>query len=276
LVISDIANPFFPEIIRGFQSAAWESGYDVLLLNTDYSQKRTDSVMRKLIENDVRGVAIMTSSLDETSISNLIDQGIGVVFCNLVPTTRLVSNININYEKGIKEAIQHVVALGHNRAAVIAGPETNRTARTIKLALIDGLQQWGLNPFPVTHSNYHLDAGASAVQVILSAKKMPTVIFCGSDLIAMGAMVTLEAEGIDVPRDISIVGIDDISFAFLGRPPLTTIRVPREQLGVTSFKALDKMLKLKRQKGAEYVLDTELVIRASTAPVGKDNKRLGR
>jgi len=86
----------------------------------------------------------------------------------------------------------------------------------------------------------------------------------------------LEAEGIDVPRDISIVGIDDISFAFLGRPPLTTIRVPREQLGVTSFKALDKMLKLKRQKGAEYVLDTELVIRASTAPVGKDNKRLGR
>jgi DNA-binding LacI/PurR family transcriptional regulator len=265
LVISEIANPFFPEVIRGFQSAAWDRGFDVLLLNTEYSEERTKSVIQKLIERDVRGVAIMTSSLDETVISSLTDKGIGVVFCNLVPADRLVSNITIDYERGIIEAINHVVSLGHSRAAVIAGPETNRTASTIKRALVAGLKQRGLYLDPVTHSNYHLDAGASAVQVILSAKEIPTVIFCGSDLIAMGAMLALEAAGFDVPRDISVIGIDDISFSFLARPPLTTISVPREQLGVTSFQALDKMLKLKRQKGAEYVLETELVIRKSTA-----------
>ena len=71
LVISDIANPFFPEVIRGFQSAAWDRGFDVLLLNTEYSEERTKSVIQKLIERDVRGVAIMTSSLDETVISSL-------------------------------------------------------------------------------------------------------------------------------------------------------------------------------------------------------------
>ena len=82
----------------------------------------------------------------------------------------------------------------------------------------------------------------------------------------MGVMVALEQAGIDVPNDISVVGIDDISFSFLTRPPLTTIRVPREQLGLMAFKALDHMLKLKRNGGAEYVLETELVIRKSTAP----------
>ena len=99
----------------------------------------------------------------------------------------------------------------------------------------------------------------------MAAKQTPTVIFCGSDLVAMGAMLALETAGLSVPRDISVVGIDDISFAFLARPPLTTVSVPREQLGLAAFQMLDKMLKLKRQKGTGQVLETKLVIRQSTA-----------
>ena len=265
LVISEITNPFFSEIIRGFQAAAWDRGFDVLLLNTEDDAKRTEAVVQKLIENSVRGVAVMTSSLEDSVISTLTDKGIGVVTFNPVPVDRLVSTVTIDYKRGLTQAIEHVAWLGHRRAAVIAGPQTNRTASTIKQALVDGLRQRGLDPDPVTHSDYHVDAGASAVQAILSAKDAPTVIFCGSDLIAMGAIIALEEAGIDVPNDVSIVGIDDIPFSFLIRPALTTIRVPREELGEISFSALDKMLKLKRQRGAEYVVDTELVIRKSTA-----------
>lgn len=266
LVISEIANPYYPEVIRGFQAAAWDRGFDVLLLNTEYSEQRTQSVIRRLIERDVRGVAILTSSLDESVIAPLTNEGIGVVFCNLVAADRLVSNITIDYGRGINQAIEHVVALGHRRAAVIAGPETNRTAATIKRALVTGLKRRGLDPDPVTHSSYHLDEGASTVRAILSSKDLPTAIFCGSDLIAMGAMVALEDAGIGVPHDVSVIGIDDISFAFLARPPLTTIGVPREQLGTTAFQMLDRMLKLKRQRGAEHTLETSLVIRKSTGP----------
>ena len=265
LIISEIANPFFAEIIRGFQSMAWDHGFDVLLLNTEYSEKRKDLIVRKLVESDVRGVAIMTSSIDESVIPTLCEAGIASVFCSLVRPDRLVSNILIDYEQGLIEAIEHVASLGHRRAAVIAGPEKNRTASTIRQALIRGLKRRGLDPNPVTCSDYRVDASASAVQVILSTRNIPTVIFCGSDLIAMGAMVALEAAGLRVPQDISVVGIDDISFAFLARPPLTTISVPREQLGITSFQALEKLLKLKRHKGAEYVLETKLVVRSSTA-----------
>ncbi len=265
LVISEITNPFFSEIIRGFQSAAWDRGFDVLLLNTEYNEKRTESVIQKLIENDVRGAAIITSSLDDKVVSSLTQEGIAVVLCNPQPVDRLMSNIRIDYERGLNQAIEHVAALGHRRAAVIAGPPTNKTAARICQSLVEGLRFRGLDPNPVTHSSYHFAAAAAAVQQILADKEKPTVVFCGSDLIAMGAMLALEEEGLHVPQDISVIGIDDIPFASLTRPPLTTIGVPREQLGVTAFQALDKMLKLKRHKGAEYVLETELVVRQSTA-----------
>jgi len=274
LVISEIGNPFFPEIIRGFQAAAWDRGLDVLLCNTEYDQSRTVSVMRKLNENDVRGVAIMTSSMDKSVTSELIAAGVGVVFCNIGGAEKLVSNISIDYQGGISQAIEHVVNLGHRRAAVIAGPEDNHTAIIIKHALVNGLKARKLNPFPVLESNYHVDAGASSVRTILSQPELPTVVFCGSDLIAMGAMSALEEAGVKIPDDVSVVGIDDISFAYLARPPLTTIRVPRERLGRLAFEALDKMLGLKRRKGADYYLETELVVRGSTAAVRERSLRV--
>jgi DNA-binding LacI/PurR family transcriptional regulator len=186
-------------------------------------------------------------------------------FCNLGPAEKLVGNISIDYQRGIAQAIEHVVHLGHRHSAVIAGPEDNRTAVIIKQALVAGLNQRKLDLSAVVNSNYRVDAGASAVRSLLAAPELPTVIFCGSDLIAMGAMNALEEAGVRIPEDVSVIGIDDISFAFLARPPLTTIRVPRERLGRIAFQALDKMLKLKRRKGVDHYLETDLVVRQSTA-----------
>lgn len=266
LVISEIANPYFPELIRGFQASAWDRGFDVLLCNTQYNQDRAKTILQKLRESDVRGVAIMTSSIDKSMTSELLTAGIGLVFCNLSPAEKLLSTISIDYQRGIAQAIEHVVGLGHRRVAVIAGPDDNRTAVMIKEALVAGLKQRGLIPSLVINSSYQVDSGASAVRAILSAEQKPTVIFCGSDLIAMGAMSALEQAGIEVPGDISVIGIDDIAFASLARPPLTTIRVPREQVGTAAFEALDKMLKLKRRRGFDHYIETELVVRSSTGP----------
>jgi DNA-binding LacI/PurR family transcriptional regulator len=265
LVISEISNPFFPEIIRGYQATAWSRGFDVLLCNTEYDLERTMVVMRKLRESDVRGVAVVTSAVDRSMASELTVAGIPLVFCNSDPASKLIGNINIEYEHGVEKAIQHVVKLGHRKSAVIAGPATNRTAMTIKNALVSGLTARGLKPVCVLEANYRVDAGASAVREVLSRPEIPTVVFCGNDLIAMGAMGALEESGVRVPEDVSVIGIDDIFFAFLARPPLTTISVPREQLGVMAFEALERMLKLKRHKGSNYALETDLVIRRSTA-----------
>ena len=146
LVISEIANPYFPEIIRGYQAMAWNRGFDVLLCNTEYDAERTKAVMRKLRESDARGVAIVTSSVERSMASELTAAGIPLVFCNSDPASKLVGNICIEYEHGIIKAIQHVVELGHRDTAVIAGPADNRTAVTIKNALVSGLTARGLKP----------------------------------------------------------------------------------------------------------------------------------
>jgi len=274
LVISEIANPYFPEIIRGYQAMAWNRGFDVLICNTEYDRQRTQAVMQKLRESDVRGVAIVTSSVDAGMASELTAAGIPLVFCNSDHAGKLVGNICIEYEHGVEKAIEHIVKLGHRTSAVISGPAENRTAVTIKKALVSGLTARGLKPVCVLESDYRVDAGASAVREILSRPEIPTVIFCGNDLIAMGAMSALEELGVRVPEDVSVIGIDDIFFAFLARPPLTTIKVPREQLGMKAFEALDRMLKLKRQKGSNYVLQTDFVVRKSTAPVRRVSLRV--
>jgi len=274
LVISEIANPYFPEIIRGYQAIAWNRGFDVLLCNTEYDPERTRAVTRKLREGDVRGVAIVTSTADRGMVSELTQSGVPVVLCNAEPAGMLVSNICIDYGPGIQKAIEHVVELAHRSVGVIAGPAGNRTAMTIKNALVTGLTARGLKPVCVLESNYRVDAGASAVREVLSGPQIPTVLFCGNDLIAMGAMSALEESGVRVPEDVSVIGIDDIFFAFLARPPLTTIRVPREQLGIQAFEALERMLRLKRKKGANYTLETDLVVRRSTAPARRQQIRI--
>lgn len=269
LVISDISNPFFPEVIKGFQRAAWNRGFDVLVLNTEYSATRTESIVRKLVESDVSGVAIMTSSIDNGAAHEFVNAGIGVVFSTLCRAEKYISNVTVNYKTGIAQAIEHVVQLGHQRAAVISGPEGNRTATMITRALVSGLKRKGMRPCSVTSSPYRVDAGALAVKDVFNASELPTVIFCGSDLIAMGAMSALEDAGVRVPNDISIVGIDNIAFATLARPSLTTINVPREKLGEHAFFALEKMSKMKRHGGSEHSLETELVVRKSTAQARK-------
>jgi DNA-binding LacI/PurR family transcriptional regulator len=219
-----------------------------------------------MIESEVRGVGVVTSSLDTEVAEELIPAQVGVVYCNLGPPRRLVSNIEIDHSRGISEALEHLIQLGHRHVAVVAGPETNRTAVTIKKAILNGLRKAGLHPTAVLESDYKLDGGASAVSSLLKENPFPTALFCGNDLTALGAMSALEELGLRVPEDVSVVGFDDIFFARLARPPLTTVHIPRERLGRLVLETLDKMTRSKRHSGIEQVLATSLVIRKSTAP----------
>lgn len=265
LMISEVANPYFSEIITGFQTAAWQHGFDVLLFNTEYDPARARTVIQKLLESNVRGVAVMTSSIDRTATSELTKAGIGLVFNNSGPAQKLVSSIRIDYLKGISQAIDYIVELGHRKVAIIAGPQSNRTAIILRDALISGLRARRLKPFPILETNFRVDGGAAAVREILAQRETPGVVFCGNDLIAMGAMSALEEAGVEVPEDVSVIGFDDIFLASLARPPLTTIHIPRAKLGILAFEALNKMLNRKLRRGEDYSVDTSLVVRRSTA-----------
>ncbi|HEV2495798.1 MAG TPA: substrate-binding domain-containing protein [Terriglobia bacterium] len=109
------------------------------------------------------------------------------------------------------------------------------------------------------------------MRVLLAGKTRATAIFCGNDLTAIGVLAALEDAGLSVPGDVSVVGSDDILFARLARPPLTTVKLPRELLGKLAFRALEKMLRSKQRRGAEYVLRTQLVVRGSTGRVRRES-----
>lgn len=266
LIVSEIANPFFPEIIQSFESAARSQGFDLLLCNTEYDPERSSAAVRKMIENKVRGVAIVTSKFERSLIRELVSQRIPVVMLQsgvVEPATRTIA---IDFAQGLSEAIDHLVKLGHRRFGAITGPHSVPSAVRYKDTLVRLLAARGLQLDIVLECNYRLEGGMEAVRSLVQQDILPTAILCGNDLIALGAISVLEQMGIRVPTDVSVVGFDDIVFAHLATPPLTTVAVPRDLLGRTAFETLNGIKRGKHKKALHHTLSTQLIVRASTAP----------
>jgi DNA-binding LacI/PurR family transcriptional regulator len=275
LIISDIENPFFPELIKSFEMQAVEHGLDVLLCPTSYNPDRIAGAVRKAIENKVRGVAVMTTQAGPEVAAELTAHQMPVVSLDLATVGPYQSSIRVDYSRGASQAVEHLWKLGHRRIGLIAGPGARRSAARYREAVVEALKQRGLEPLRIVEGNGNVDGGVAGVRVLLAEKTRPTAIFCGNDLTAIGALAALEDAGLRVPDDVSVVGSDDILFARLARPPLTTVKLPRELLGKLAFKALEKMLRSKQRRGAEYVLRTQLVVRGSTGPVRRDSQSRG-
>ena len=274
LIVSDIGNPFFPEVIKSFESAALEHGFDLLLCNTNYEPRRTDGAVRKMIENKVRGVAVMTSELAPALAGDLLAHHVPVVFLDVGPVQSLTSNIRVDYSQGIFEAIGHLYELGHSEIVFIAGPQNLRSAVTRRRAFLDALEKQGLTSQRTLEGNHKVDGGVAAVRALLKQTLLPTAILCSNDLTAIGTMRALREAGVRVPEDMSVIGFDDIDFAQLAYPPLTTINLPRDRLGSLAFQALHKLFRHKGARGAEFVIETHLVIRQSTAVARRDDLQL--
>jgi LacI family transcriptional regulator len=263
LVISDIENPFFPEVIKSFENAALKRGFEILLCTTNYDPKRTRAAMRKLIENKVQGVAIMTSQIGAEEAVDLAANGVAAVFLNSAQARPYCSYVAIDHAQGAREAIDYLRGLGHKRFGFIQGPSNRPSALMARKAVADALGQCGCEAVYVEGENT-LESGAAAVRDLIDTQRLPSALLCDNDLCALGAIGALTEAGIGVPGGVSVVGADDIPFARLASPPLTTIRIPRDLIGELAFAALDKMLRSKRHAGVEYRVETSLVIRQST------------
>ncbi|HUT57194.1 MAG TPA: LacI family DNA-binding transcriptional regulator, partial [Phycisphaerae bacterium] len=238
LIVSDIRNPFFPEVITSFESAALERGFDLLLCNTNYDPARTQAAVRKMIENKVRGVAVMTSELPRDLAADLAAHQVAVVFLDMGSVEPYISNIRVDYARGIRQAIDYLFELGHRDFAFIAGPQNLRSAVVRREAFLAALHRRRIPDYRVIEGNHKVDGAVTAVRALLAEPKLATAILCSNDLTAIGALSTLQQAGCQVPRDVSVVGFDDIDFASLAYPPLTTISLPRDRLGQLAFEAL--------------------------------------
>jgi LacI family transcriptional regulator len=265
LIISDIENPFFPGLIKAFECAALRHGFDVLLSTTNYETARTEKAFRKMVENKAAGVAVLTSRVDPALAGLLEAHGVASVFLDAGSVGPKRSNLRLNYTKGANEAVNYLHNLGHREFALIAGPQNRPSHVAYREAVTSALDAVGLRPNVLVGDN-NVESGARVVQRLLTARHFPTAILCSNDLTAIGALQALFRAGIRVPEDLAIAGADDIPFAALTHPPLSTVRIPREKLGELACEVLQRMLS-GNEAGSEWLLDTELVIRESTAAV---------
>ncbi len=269
LIISDIVNPFFPELVKSFEFAAIHHGYEVIVANTDYDSERMSGCVRRMIERKVDGVAVMTSELDRHLLDELSHRRLPIVFLDVGKLKPLISNINVDYSRGIGEAVQHIVSLGHQRVGFISGPLTLKSARTRRSAFLKCIAACGIGERQrsVVEGNHKIDGGESAMMRLLSLPNPPTAVLTSNDLTAIGALRAVARTGLHVPNDISVVGFDDIELSRFTQPPLTTIRLSRDELGRKAFDALYETVAGQQRPGQEIKVSTRLVVRESTAPV---------
>lgn len=268
LIISDIANPFFPDLVKSFERQALEYDYETLVVDTDYDLKRMEQCIRRLVEHKVDGVAIMTSEMEPRLVQILSRREIPMVFLDTGKVGPHISNISIDYEQGIDLAIDHLLEFGHKRIALIQGPPTLKSAAARRNAFIAALKRRNITPPGeyIRIGNHGVDGGQAAMNEMLDLRIRPTAVMCSNDLTAIGALNAAHLRGIQVPKEISLVGFDDIQLSSFMQPPLTTIRVSRTEIATRAFTALYGTAMGSKVRGVNHVIPTEMVARGSTAP----------
>jgi len=273
LVVSEITNPFFPEIVQMFERIAVEHDYEILLASTGNDPVRMETSVRRMIERRVDGVAVMTFGMEEGLLSDLKLRKVPLVFIDVGPQRARVSNIRIDYLHGIRQAVQHLAALRHERIAFISGPPRLKSAEARKQAFIRSMKEIGLtvDESLITEGNHTIESGVAACAQLLALANRPTAILCSNDMTALGVMRKSYEEGIIIPQDLSVVGFDDIRLAQFVLPALTTIQMSQGELARLAFHALleDTQKEHTAPAGTEYLLTTHLVLRESTHLVNK-------
>jgi DNA-binding LacI/PurR family transcriptional regulator len=268
LIISDITNPFFPDLVKSFEDQAVQHGLEVIIGNTDYDTKRMAGCIRRMVERKVDGVAIMTSEADPDLVAELTRRNIPTVFLDTGKTGPRCANIVIDYAQGIQEALQHLLSLNHRRIGFITGPLNLESARIRHAAFLKGIAGHGAgDPGLIQIGDHRIEGGAQAMGNLLRLTDRPTAVIASNDLSAIGALGVIHEEGLKVPGDISLVGFDDISFARLTQPALTTVQLSRTQLAITAFAALEKLIGEEVSQQIDYSIATHLVMRGSTRSI---------
>lgn len=267
LIVSEITNPFFPELIQRFEECAVEQGYEILITSTNYDPKRMASCVRRMIERKVEGVAVMTFGIEEPLLEQLAHRNISLVYVDSRPKQPAAMTLNVDYKHGIWQGVQHLAVLGHRKIAFLRGPLNLHTAQLRHHAFVDSLKQIGIKPNPawLIEGDHTLEGGLRGMEHILQSNDMPTAVMCSNDMTAIGVMHAILGAGLRIPDDFSVVGFDDVHIAQFTFPPLTTIRMSCLDLARGVIALLRPALEAKASAAENNLtIPTELIVRRTT------------
>ncbi len=266
VLVPDIMNPFFTEIIKGIQIASKLSDFSIVLCDTSDNpedEKRYIDVLRSQL---VDGIILGSSYVEDDVIDTLTHSDMKYVMLNRASSNSPAPYVKTNDTKGLMLAVQHLVELGHKKIAHLTGPLYADTALRRLEGYRKALKQYGIeyNSKYIVETKFDEESGYEACKELLKLDERPTAICAANDLVAIGAMRAISEAGLRVPDDISIVGYNDIWVASRLAPPLTTIHTPLLEMGQLSFQMLMDCINEKDDVQEKIVLEPFLVIREST------------
>lgn len=266
LLISEITNPFFPELIQGFEEIAVNNGYEILIGSTNYDLGRMDTCIRRMLERNVEGVAVMTFGIERPLLDELSSRDVPMVFVDTAPQVPLVRALVVDYHKGIREGVQHLAALGHRDFSFISGPLQQRSPQLRQAAFVRSVAEIGVTPDAdwLIEGDHTLEGGMAAMEKLLAGPKVPTAVMCSNDMTAIGVLRVLARTGVKVPDDISVIGFDDVHLAEFVYPPLTTVQMSRKDLARGAFEALRAIRETPEERATQTIF-TKLIVRQSTS-----------
>jgi len=266
LIVPEIDNPFFCELIQGFEDIALEHGYEMMLGSTYSDPERALSWLQRMLQHGVHGIAMMTFATEPDDIYR-IARGVPIASIQSGIQREPHTSIQIDFLAGIRQAVQHLAALRHREIGFAGADTGNYSAMLRRSAFITAMRELGLvvRTERLLEQHHTFEGGSEAARQVMELKDRPTALVCSNDLIAIGAIGTLQQSGLNVPRDISVIGLDDIKLAQLTSPPLTTVVLPRQKLVEAAFESLlwqfDSSIK---PSNLTDQIATSLVIRKST------------
>jgi len=262
LVVPDITNPFFPAIVRGVEDEARKHGLNLIVCNSDGHVAKEKQYLHSLHDLTVAGVILASASRRDAYVAELA-AGIPVVVMDRRLSGSLVSQVNADNYGGSKAVVDHLAGLGHRKLLYLSGPPRISTTEDRLRGFRDQCRLHNID-FDIVRAGFRIEDGYEAMKQAESMMDGTTGVVCANDLCAFGALARLAELGIPVPERISVTGFDDIAFARILRPSLTTVRQPAYEMGQLAVRAILDM-RAGHESRHQVVLPTELVVRESTA-----------
>jgi DNA-binding LacI/PurR family transcriptional regulator len=265
LVVTDITNPFYPQVVRAVEAAAHGRGYGIVLANGGDDPARELEHLDRLVERRVDGIVIASSRMTRRHAERLRAAAVPIVLVNDTVAGSGLPCITTAHRHGARMAAEHLVALGHRSIGHISAPSEHPAAGLRRQGVRDATRAAAIDDPLIAIGDGGVAGGASAAEALLAAGITGIVAY--NDLTAIGALRALRRAGIRVPGEVSVVGFDDIDLAAWTDPPLTTIRQPIDDLGRSAVEHLVDLLGGGRPDSATTVLEPSLVVRDSTGRV---------
>ena len=268
LMVSETVEPFFPEILQTFENLGFEHNYEILLSSIARDPRRMEVAVRRMIERRVEGLAILSFEKETSLVEVFRGRNLPLAVLDQEPPGPLLKTVSIDYKHGVRQAVQHLAALGHARIALITGPARLKTAVARTIAFQECMKEIDLEipPHLLVEGDHTLEAGMKALSVLTALPDRPSAVLCSNDMTAIGVMRRAFELGLNVPRDLSVVGFDDNQLAQFATPPLTTVQMSYVEIANEAFRALLDSVEVRCNGSSREVcaIQSNLALRCST------------